>query len=159
MNVNETLNMKTTRTLLLGAVAAVALTTTQNLKAADFAVSDLSNRAIAASPRAKEQFPWLTRQASLVSSPTRADVVSTIKKNRALAASPRMIEQYPELARTAQSSDATSAKSGTGETQLTRVLKNSALAASPRMLEQFPQLARGYKPEPAKQTIEVAPFK
>lgn len=157
-NKNRTLNMSTTRTLLLGAVAAAALTTL-NLQAADFSPSDLSNRAIAASPRAKEQFPWLTRQPSPVVSPSRVAVVAAIKKNRALAASPRMIEQFPELARSARPASAAAAKSGTGESQLARVMKNHSLAASPRMLEQFPQLARGYKSEPAKQSIEVAPLK
>lgn len=147
--------MKTTRTLLLGAVAAVALATTLNLQAADFSPSDLSNRAIAASPRAKEQFPWLTRQASPVYSPNRAEVVSAIRKNKALAASPRMIEQYPELARTGQAKSTGSNNSMTRNSELAKVLKNRALAASPRMLEQYPELARGL----AKQSFEVAPVK
>ena len=53
--------MKITKTLLLGAVAAAAFTTALNLQAANFSPSDLNNRAIAASPRALEQFPWLAR--------------------------------------------------------------------------------------------------
>src|SRR5947209_4270069 len=94
----EDLNMKITKAILLGAVAAAALTANQNLQAADFSLSDLSNRAVAASPRAREQFPWLTRQASprAESTPPAGSVLSTIKKNRALAASPRMREEFPE---------------------------------------------------------------
>lgn len=151
--------MKTTKTLLLGAVAAVALTATQNLQAANFWPSDLNNRAIAASPRAKEQFPWLTRQVLPVRSTPRAEVVSTIKKNRAFAASPRMIEQFPELARSAQPASVASAKSGSSVSQFSAVTKNRAFAASPRAIEQFPWLARGYNFDPAKQSFEVAPLK
>lgn len=151
--------MKITKTLLLGAVAAVAFTTTQNLQAANFSPSDLSNRAIAASPRAKEQFPWLTRQALPVRSTSRAEIVSTIKKNHAFAASPRMIEQFPELARGEQPTTIASSKSGSGVNPYTLVTKNRAFAASPRALEQFPWLARGYQAEPAKQSVEIAPLK
>lgn len=151
--------MKITKILLLGAVAAAAFTTTQNLQAANFSPSDLSNRAIAASPRAKEQFPWLTRQASPVRSTSRAEVVSTIKKNRAFAASPRMIEQFPELARGEQPTTIASSKSGSGVNPYTSLTKNRAFAASPRALEQFPWLARGYNYDPAKESFEVAPLK
>jgi len=150
--------MKTIRTLLWGAVATTALASLR-LQAADFSPADLSHRAIAASPRAKEQFPWLTRQPSPVGSPSRAAIVAAIKKNRALADSPRMIEQFPELACSAPRVRGAATKSGTAETQLAQVIKNRSLAASPRMREQFPQLARGYKSESAKQSIAAAPRK
>jgi hypothetical protein len=62
------------------------------------------NKAVAASPRTREQFPeltlageaeWLvTHQRKAGSSP-----LEEVLKNRALAASPRMKEQFPELAR------------------------------------------------------------
>lgn len=147
--------MKTTQTLLLGAVAAALLTATATVQAADFSVKDLSNRAIAASPRAKEQFPWLTRQASATTtSSTRFDSVpANIKNNRALAASPRMLEQFPQLARVNTVKPATTPASANSE--VARVLKNRAYAASPRAIEQFPWLARGYKPA----SFEVAPLK
>jgi hypothetical protein len=138
--------MKMTKMLLLSAVAAAALTANQNNLAADFSPSDLANRAVAASPRALEQFPWLARQVSTPteSTPRGESVLSTIKKNRALAASPRMIEQYPELARIGQQSTVATAKCCAEESQFAGVIRNRALAASPRMLEEFPQLARGY---------------
>lgn len=149
--------MKTTQTLLLGAVAAALLTATATVQAADFSVKDLSNRAIAASPRAKEQFPWLTRQsAATTASSTRFDSVpANIRNNRALAASPRMLEQFPQLARVNSVKPVTTPASANSE--VARVLKNRAYAASPRAIEQFPWLARGYKP--AAETVEVAPLK
>ena len=94
--------MKTTQTLLLGAVAAALLTATATVRAADFSVKDLSNRAIAASPHAKEQFPQLARVNTVkpVSTSTSANnEMAKALKNRAYAASPRAIEQFPWLAR------------------------------------------------------------
>jgi hypothetical protein len=151
--------MKTTQTLLLGAVAAALLTATATVRAADFSVKDLSNRAIAASPRAKEQYPWLTRTATTPSDTVKRTetVVSTIRKNRALAASPRMLEQFPALARANTVTPATSTP--TVNTEVARVLKNRAYAASPRAIEQYPWLARGYRPQTTTETIEVAPLK
>jgi len=149
--------MKTTQTFLLGAVAAALLTATATVQAADFSVKDLSNRAIAASPRAKEQFPWLTRQASMTTASRKSpdSVPAAIRNNRALAASPRMLEQFPQLARVSTVKPVTTPASANSE--VARVLKNRAYAASPRAIEQFPWLARGYKP--ATETIEVAPLK
>jgi hypothetical protein len=155
------MNMKITKALLVGAIVTAALNLNQNLRAADFSPSDLSNRAVAASPRAKEQFPWLTRQA-LPQSEAKArseSVLSAIKQNSALAASPRTREQFPELTRAEEPQTLATAKSGTGESQLTAVTKNSALAASPRMREQFPELARGYTSQSATKLFEVAPLK
>lgn len=146
--------MKTTQTLLLGAVAAALLTVTATGQAADFSVKDLSNRAIAASPRAKEQFPWLTRQSSATTaSITRSDSVpANIRNNRALAVSPRMLEQYPQLARTGSLKPVTTTP--TGNSEVAKVLKNRAYAASPRAIEQFPWLART-----PKDSFEIAPLK
>jgi hypothetical protein len=153
--------MKITKALLAGAVAATALTANQDILATDFSPSDLSNRAIAASPRAREQFPWLTRQAPPRNESTAPaeSALSAIKKNRALAASPRVREQFPELARGEQPSTAAPTKSGNGESELTKVVRNRALAASPRMREQFPELARRYTLQPAKESFEIAPLK
>ena len=151
--------MKTTQTLLLGAVAAALLTATATVRAADFSVKDLSNRAIAASPRAKEQFPWLTRQVSTsVPTTSRSETtLSIVSRNRALAASPRMLEQFPQLARVNTVKPASTSTSVNSE--MAKVLKNSAYAASPRAKEQFPWLARGYRPQSTTETIEVAPLK
>jgi hypothetical protein len=64
----------------------------------------VGNRALAASPRIREEFPELARagEAELLASPKRNTGPSPLEevlKNRALAASPRMKEQFPELAR------------------------------------------------------------
>ncbi len=153
--------MKMTKTLLAGAVAVAALAANQNILATDFSPSDLSNRAIAASPRAREQFPWLTREAApRTESATPAEsALSAIKKNRALAASPRVREQFPELARGERPSTAASARASNGESELTWVVRNRALAASPRMRELYPELARGYASQADKTSFEIAPLK
>lgn len=119
-----------------------------------FNAADLSNRAVAASPRAKEEFPWLTRQsaktgASIQTAETHT-ALSEVKKNRALAASPRMLEQFPELSRSARPQ-----RTSTEDLVPPAVLKNSAFAASPRMIEQFPWLAI----HPGQKAVEIAPVK
>jgi enoyl-CoA hydratase/carnithine racemase len=153
--------MKMTKILLLGTVGATALLTNQNIRAADFSSSDLANRAVAASPRALEQFPELARQSSARTEvlPLTGGVVATVKKNRALAASPRMREQFPELARGEQPATAASEKIGSGVNPLAEVARNAALARTPRMLEQFPELARSYPAQPTKESVAVAPLK
>jgi len=153
--------MKTTKTLLLGAVATVALAANQSILAADFSPSDLSNRAIAASPRAKEQFPWLTRKASAQTetTPRAFDVPAAVKNNRALASSPRMREQYPQLVLGEPPATLALSKPNTGNRELDKVMKNRALARSPRILEQFPELAREYTAQSADKSIEIAPLK
>ncbi len=155
------LNMKMRKTLFLVAVAAATFTTSQNLRATVFSPSDLNNRAVANSPRAKEQFPWLARQSAPQAKPTpnAKSALSAIKKNRSLATSPRMLEQFPELARGEQSATVATAKSSSGESQLANVIRNPALAHSPRMIEQFPELARSYAAQPAKMSFEEAPLK
>jgi hypothetical protein len=142
------------------AVATAAFTTIPNLGAADFSVADLTNHAIATTPRAIEKFPWLAwqgypRTESISSAPS---AISAIKKNHSLSTSPRMLERFPELARAAWPASVKSTKSGSGESQLARVMKNQALAHSPRMLEQFPEL-RGYTSQPTKESVEIAPIK
>ncbi len=114
-------------------------------------VSSLKNRAVAASPRAKEAFPWLLRTGTVVTQGT--DPLEGIRKNRALAASPRMLEAYPELLR--RTVDATAVKK-TGVDPMAAVIKNRALAASPRAREEFPALARGLVTE---NDFQVAPLK
>ena len=151
-----------TKILLLGAVAAAALGTTQSFGGTVFSPADLSNRAVAASPRAKEEFPWLARQASpahFMSSTPRAEVGSKIKANRAFATSPRVLEQFPELARTRVTQTVATSASQVGSTEFDRVIKNTALAASPRIKEKFPALSRGYTPQTADKSYETAPLK
>ena len=103
--------MKTKIRLYLLAVtaAALSLNATTGLGQVFNAKDVINNRAVANSPRAKEEFPWLTRGGT---EPTRSkEAVTTsksalaeVRENRALAASPRMKELYPELARGAEKS-------------------------------------------------------
>ncbi|MBX3744202.1 MAG: hypothetical protein KF833_02730 [Verrucomicrobiae bacterium] len=151
--------MKTQKAYLVGAVIATIIATTSSVPAEDFFLRDLANKAVAASPRALEQFPWLSRTTSTVRSTPTESAVSIIRKHRALAASPRMLEEYPELARAEQLLKSPVATPDTGGSQFSDVIRNRALAASPRALEQFPWLSRGYKAEPATQTFQVAPIK
>lgn len=149
--------MKITKTLLLGAVTAAAFITNQNLQAAYFSPSDLSNRAVAASPRAKEQFPWLTRQLSSPAQPaTNAkSALSAVKENRSLATSPRMLERFPELARAGQPVAVVSGYSVSGASAFAKAMNNRSFATSPRMLE----LAHAYGFQPAEKPVEAAPLK
>lgn len=112
----------------------------------------LSNHGVASSPRAREEFPWLTRSAVATVATTKTSALPAEFKNRALAASPRTIEDFPELGRPAQparrwDSQGTSAAIG-----------NRGLAASPRALEDFPELARSRSAVPEK-SFEIAPLK
>lgn len=135
--------MKTNSKIFLLAVAAAALTMNATTVSAQlFSATDVAqNRAIAASPRAKESFPWLGRQTATstvaVKSSNSRSPLAEVRKNRALAASPRMLEQFPELSRPAQP-----ARESSESSVVSTVLKNRAFAASPRTIEQFPWLAR-----------------
>ena len=153
--------MKTKNKLNLLAVIAVALSlnATTGVGQVFNAKDVINNRAVANSPRAKEEFPWLTRSDT---DPTRSQKAATtaksalakVKENSALAASPRMKELFPELARPTASPSESAVATRSGINALTEVRRNSALAASPRMKELFPELTRG-----AERTIEVAPLK
>ena len=157
--------MKTAKILLLGVTAAVALTGTQNLLAADNSsqlARIMQNRALVHSPRMIEQFPELARVsvASTTDSSkpdTKATQLAEIIKNPAFANSPRVRELYPELAFYGQTPSASSSKSDASTTELARVMQNQALANSPRMKEQFPELKgrnNGFE-----KSIEIAPLK
>ena len=124
-------------TLLVVAAAAFALSATTGVGQVFNAEDATNNRAVAASPRAKEAFPWLTRTA-----PVRADAccdkgevknaLTEAKKNRAYAASPRVRELFPELGRIpAPPQEFTIAP---------LVENNRAFVTSPRAKEQFPEL-------------------
>lgn len=150
--------MKTKLYLLAVSAAAfslnVATVSAQLFDSADVA----NNRAIAASPRAKEVFPWLTRETAkpavtAKSSDTRT-ALAEVKKNRALAASPRMREQFPELGRPVQP-----LRKSTESSIASTELKNRAYAASPRALEQFAWLVRGGATKATDKTFQVAPVK
>jgi len=141
--------MKTKNYLNLLAIIAAALSlnstsvTAQNVDS----IESLNNRAIAASPRAKEVFPWLTRAPF---SPSDAccdkgevkNALTEAKKNRAFAASPRVREMFPELGR-----DPTPQREFT---IAPLVEKNAAFLASPRAKEEFPELLRRATPTTAK---------
>ena len=153
--------MKTNNRLYLLALtaAALSLNATTGVGQVFNAKDVINNRAVANSPRAKEEFPWLARGGT---EPTRSkEAVTTsksalaeVKENRAFAASPRMKELFPELARPAVTPSECAVATRSGNNALAEVRRNSALAASPRMKELFPELARG-----AERTIEVAPLK
>ena len=156
--------MKTKNKLYLLAVSAAALSlnvTTAVGQVFDSAAA-LNNRAVATSPRAKEEFPWLARGGN---EPTRSkEAVTTsrsaladVKGHPALANSPRMKELFPELARPAVSPSAVATRNENNA--LTEVRRNRALAASPRMKEQFPELARGVSANGAEKSFEIAPVK
>ena len=140
--------MKTKSYLLAVGAAALALNLSTSSGQVFDSVADLKNSAVAASPRAKETFPWLTRKA--VVKPAKSSVADVVR-NRAFAASPRMIEQFPELARPAQPVKPASSTAGA-------VLKNRAFASSPRAREEFPWLARGSYTV-TDQPFQVAPLK
>lgn len=143
--------MKTNNRLYLLAVGAAALALNISTSSGQvFSPADaLNNRAIAASPRAKEAFPRLTRSPVIrteacCKETTENAALAEVKKNRALAASPRMLEQFPELARSA----------GPNEAPVFNIAplaeKNTGILSSPRMRELYPALSRGATPGTAK---------
>ena len=143
--------MKSKLYLLAVIAAALSLNVSTSFGQAFDSFEALNNRAVAASPRAKEVFPWLTRGAATAVTPT-TTALADVTRNRAFAASPRVLEQFPELARPAQ--PVKSADSSVAAT----VIKNRALAASPRAREEFPWLARGNYTV-SEQPFEIAPLK
>lgn len=103
----------------------------------------LKNPAYAASPRAIEAFPWLTRTGAQPTAAATVSVPAAVTSNPSFATSPRVRELYPQLCRPVP----VLTKDTTPE------IKNAAYAASPRAKEQFPWLTRGV------QTFEIAPLK
>jgi hypothetical protein len=114
----------------------------------------LNNKALAVSPRAREAFPWLARQAHKSALPEQAVPLAQATKTRAWAASPRTLEQFPELLRPQQPP-----RNGIDLFGLSGVTKNRAWATSPRGLEESPWLSRGGIGENSAQRIEVAPLR
>jgi hypothetical protein len=120
------------------AVAATALSLHLTTGAAQSveSVESLNNRAVSASPRAIEAFPWLARPSL---PPGQARIIDNdlaqSRRNRAYSVSPRALEQFPELARPEPSSqrEFTIAPLAEG---------NTAVLASPRTREEFPILSR-----------------
>ena len=162
----ERKNMKTKNKLYLLAVGAAALSLNITTAVGQVFTSAevLNNRAVAASPRAKEEFPWLARGSaeparSKEAVTTSRNALAEVKENRALANSPRMKEQFPELTRPAVSSSETTVATRSGINALTEVRRNRALAASPRMKEIFPELTRDGSAASAEKTFEIAPVK
>jgi hypothetical protein len=130
--------MKTKSKLYLLAVSAAALALNVSTSSGQiFSPADaLNNRAVAASPRAKEAFPWLTRTAvPRTEACCAANALDKVTKNRAYAASPRVLEQFPELSRAARTQPEF--------TIAPLVEKNAALLSSPRYRENHPEVSRG----------------
>ena len=132
--------MKTKLYLLAVSAAALALSVSTSSGQVFSSVDALNNRAVAASPRAKEVFPWLTR--GVPSEPAACcdkgevkNELTEAKKNPAYAASPRVREMFSELGRDpAPRREFTIAP---------LVEKNVAVQSSPRYREQHPELSRG----------------
>jgi hypothetical protein len=142
--------MKTRTRLVLLAVTAAALSlhlATTSGQVFD-SVESLNNRAVGASPRANEMFPWLARTSVTAAKRSAAEA----SPSRATAASPRILEEFPELSRLTQT-----AKSG-GSFVRDSAIMNRAVAASPRAKEEFPWLLRGNY-ELNKPAFEIAPLK
>ena len=133
--------------LLAATVAAFSSGTMPSIGQVFSSKDAISNRAVAASPRAKEAFPWLTRTTSVRGDACWAtdeanNALTEAKKNRAYATSPRVRELFPELSRVpAPPREFTIAPS---------VEKNTAYLASPRAKEEFPHLLRSGSPATAK---------
>lgn len=131
--------MKTRLYLLAVGATALALNISTSFGQVFSPQDATNNRAIAASPRAKEAFPWLTRTPSV-----RADAccdqgevrnaLTEATRNRAYASSPRVLELFPELGLTPTRT--------TEFTIATLVEKNEALKSSPHYREQHPDVLR-----------------
>jgi hypothetical protein len=130
--------MKTNNKLIALAIIASAGLLSARISTAQpiDSVESLKNRAVAASPRAKEFFPWLTRSAGTATRATDSNLAS-VTKNRAFASSPRVLEEFPELLRPAQ------ALREKDSSVASTVIKNRGFASTPRAREEFPSLARG----------------
>ena len=130
--------MRATGRIALLALGAAALTLggeTAKAQAVD-SLQELNNRAVAASPRAKEKFPWL-RGSVPVPREKGKTVMAYVADNRAVLAAPRTQEEFPELRPMARP------RAGTFESdELAAIRANAALAVNPRMLELYPALAR-----------------
>jgi hypothetical protein len=128
------LPQKPMKTKIIVGMAALAVTLTGSLNSyadSGFTIRDArNNTAVAASPRAREQFPWLTRA---VSSQSSVSAVSAELKNGAYAKSPRVLEQYPELTRVG-------AQKTSDACVVFQELLNRGFAESPRAKEEFPTL-------------------
>jgi hypothetical protein len=152
--------MKTNIKISVLAVSALALSLSHTVAVGQpfNASSVVQNRAIAASPRAREVFPGLTRDGvtpvKRKTSPTANATLSEVNKSRAWATSPRGLEEFPELLRPAQprqrSADVSVAST---------IIKNRALGFSPRGLEEFPWLSRGVNAREEAVKFELAPLK
>jgi len=136
--------MKTKTRLHLLAVTAAALALNISTSSGQvFSPADaVNNRAIAASPRAKETFPWLTRAPSprtetCCASATTRNALTEARKNRSFATSPRALEQFPELARPVTPCHESSVAPV--------VVQDTAALTSPRAREAFAPFSRGAK--------------
>jgi hypothetical protein len=155
---NNVMKTKTRFYLLAVSAAALSLNIT-TVSAQVFNSADVAkNSAIANSPRAREEFPWLTRETTkpfTTAKPSDSrSVLAEVTKNKALAASPRTLEQFPELLRPLQLSHQSE-----GSSIPASIAKNRAILSSPRTLEQYPELARGGVSGASKSSFEVAPVK
>src|SRR5688572_607564 len=127
--------------------------TTILLATAQFAILDgtfitdveaLSNRALAASPRAREEFPGLIRRSQPARDVGRVEIAALNP------APPRIREENPALDRTFRVRSFEIAPQG---------VASRGLAANPRALEENPMLARGVRIDVQDTRFQVAPLK
>lgn len=131
--------------VLVASVAALTLSTSTSVGQIFSRDDALNNQAVAASPRAKEQFPWLARAGAVMPAKTGSTGVAI---HVAYATSPRGREQFPELARSTRPA----------RTVIGPAIRNRAVAASPRAKEQFPWLARDHFTV-SEEPFQLAPLK
>lgn len=111
------------------------------------------NRGYLSTPRAREEYPWLTRGGTALVAGKLAKPV-TVTANRALAKSPRYLEEHPELLRPAGTYVLSA-----GGLRPPEITKNTAWAASPRVREEFPALRRVSPSPNGDNKVQIAPLK
>ncbi len=155
MNLNARISL---RLSLAGAGGLACLAASSLARAQDFGIAEVArNRAIAASPRAIEAFPWLARGVTSPGQPTSAAARSIRAdrfRNRALASSPRMIEEFPELDRPVEA-----VRAGSASPWHSGLPGNRGIASSPRAIEEFPALRRLEGGAAGVSGFQVAPLK
>ncbi len=155
MNLNARISL---RLSFAGAAVLACLAASFSTLAQDFSAADVArNRAIAASPRAIEVFPWLARGVTSPGQPTSAAARSIRAdrfRNRALASSPRMIEEFPELDRRVEA-----VRAGAASPLHSGLPGNRGIAASPRAIEEFPALRRLEGGPAGAGAFQIAPLK
>jgi hypothetical protein len=139
--------------LFLGSQSTSVFANSDTCCCAKPALSAALNRGYLSTPRAREEFPWLTRGGIEPGKTAAAKPVATTE-NRALAKTPRYIEEHPEVLRSGKDFPVTLQSSVPAA-----VLQNRAFAASPRAREEFPALSRTPVILDRDDKVQIAPLK